>query len=144
MDFKASSKDDLIRLTGEYLDTKALQEKVTKRMDELKMSLGIHVDTEGFTDDKGNKWLPVGTRQLKREKRVSKSFDEAAAIAWCKEHGIYDDVKKVVTIETIDEDKLLAYAWENREHSSTIESFNVEKVTWAFKVVEKRSFDDES
>jgi len=140
----AQYDQQLERLMTEYLDTKSLHEKVTKRLDEVKGALTEIVTHDGVADDKGNLWLPVGTRQLKKERRVSRSFDLDAAAEWCKEQGIFDEVKTVVVIETVDEDKLLAYAWEHREASSVIESFNKERVSWAFKVVDKQAFIDES
>lgn len=140
----SNTSSDVQRLTTEYLDTKSLSDKIGSRLDELKLILTKYVVDNGSEDEKGNLWLPVGQRQLKRERRVSISFDEEAAEAWAREQGIFDEVKKVVTKETVDLDLLLAYAWEHREVSGTIESFNKEKVTWAFKVVEKPSFIDES
>lgn len=136
--------DDVSRLTSEYLDTKSMSDKVISRLEELKASLTRYIMKDGQEDDKGNYWLPVGSRQLKREKRVTKTFDAEAATEWCKEQGIFDEVKKVVHVEVVDEDKLLAYAWENREIAPIIESFTKEKVSWAFKVVDKKAFIDES
>lgn len=136
--------DQIDRITTEYLDTKSLYDKVSKRLDELKSTLNDIVTNDGAADEKGNLWLPAGKRQLKKERRVSRSFDLDAAEDWCKQQGIFDEVKKVVITETVDEDKLLAYAWEHRDISSVIESFNREKVSWAFKVVDKQAFIDES
>ena len=140
----SSDISDLERLTTEYINTKGMADKVNARLDELKQTLSYRVVKEGQEDEKGNLWLPVGTRQLKREKRVSTSFNEGAAEEWAKEQGIFNDVKKVIIKEVLDVDRLLAYAWEHKEVRNTIEGFNTDKVTWAFKVVEKQAFIDES
>ena len=134
-------RDDLSRLTTEYLNTKSMSDKVNARMTEIKKALSSATDTMGQADEKGNLWLPLGNNQLKREKRVSTSFDADAAAAWAKEQGLWDSVK--IVVETLDVDKLLALAWENREYSSVVESFNKETITWAFKVVEKKAYDDD-
>lgn len=134
-------REDLERLTREYLNTKGMADKVNARLDEIKKSLSTATDSLGQADEKGNLWVPLGDLQLKREKRVSTSFDSDAAEAWAKEQGIWDDVKMVV--ETLDVDKLLALAWEHREFSPVVESFNKERITWAFKVVEKKAYDDD-
>ncbi len=136
--------DYLQRMATEYLNTKDMLNKVDARLDEIKKSLTREVDTYGTPDEKGNLWLPAGDLQLKKERRSSLSFDEEAAEKWAKEQGIFDQVKKVIFKEVLDVDLLLAYAWENREVSPVIEGFNKEKVTWAFKVVEKKAYVDES
>lgn len=135
---------DLDRLVQEYLNTKSMADKVNTRLDELKATLTKYVDNHGQPDEKGSLWLPVGSCQIKKERRSSKFFDEDAATAWAKEQGIFNDVKRIVIKEWVDMDLLLEYAWEHREVAPVIESFNKEKVTWAFKVVEKQAFIDES
>lgn len=139
-----NNNTDLERLAQEFLNTKSLLDKVTARFNELKQALTEAVDNDGYEDDKGHRWLPVGSLQLKRERRATVSFDVEAAEEWAKAEGIFDDVKKVIVQETIDHDLLLAYAWEHRELTPVVKSFNKEKVSWAFKVVEKRSYDEES
>ena len=134
-------RDDLSRLTTEYLNTKSMSDKVTARLNEIKKALSSATDSMGQSDEKGNLWLPLGTNQLKREKRVATSFDMEAATVWAKEQGLWDTLK--IVVETLDVDKLLALAWENREYSSVVESFNKETITWAFKVVEKKAYDDD-
>jgi hypothetical protein len=138
------TKEDIERLSEEYVNTKSMLDKVTTRLNELKEALTRLVDEQGQPDEKGNLWLPAGNRQLKKERRSSLSFDEESAEQWAKSEGIFNDVKRVIFKEVVDEDKLLAYAWEHREASPIIESFNKEKVTWAFKVVEKKAYIDES
>jgi hypothetical protein len=64
---------------------------------------------------------------------VSRSFDANSAEAWAKENGLWEELKQVVVIESISEDALLGYAWKNKDASDTVQSFYVEKETWAFK-----------
>jgi hypothetical protein len=85
----------------------------------------------GMEDDKGHLWLSVGDAKLKRERRVSRSLDLDSARAWAEENGHWDDIKEVV--EVLSEDKLLNLAWVNKDLEETIQSFYIEKETWAFK-----------
>jgi hypothetical protein len=132
--------DTVKRLAKEYLDTQSLSSKITARLTELKKTLSDVADKEGFEDDKGHRWYSAGDLQLKREKRVSTSFDAASAEEWAKAKGIWDDVK--MTVEVLDVDKLLALAWTDRSYTADIEAFNTQKVTWAFKVVEGKLYDE--
>ena len=70
--------------------------------------------------------------KLKRERRVSKTFDAANCEEWAKTTGLWDQVSEVV--ELLSEDKVLALAWDEPEIRAEIERFYLEKVTWAFKL----------
>ena len=119
------------RLVKEYKDSKKVLEDIEKRTNGLKKELNDYVQEYGMEDDKGHLWLSVGDAKLKRERRVSRSLDLAGARAWAEENGHWDDVKEIV--ETLSEDKLLNLAWVNKDLEETIQSFYIEKETWAFK-----------
>lgn len=119
------------RLAQEFKKSKEAIDLLTKRQNEMKAELIEAIKEQGFEDDKGHKWLKVGSLELKYERRVSRSFDEGAADNWAHETGRWDDLKR--TVEMLDEDKLLALAWENEDVAETIQEFYVEKETWAFK-----------
>lgn len=89
------------------------------------------VEQHGTADDSGHVWLSLGGWELKRERRVSKSFNSAQAEEWAREQGLWDDVKEVV--ERISEDKLLGLAWNDKTLLPTLQTFYTEKETWAFK-----------
>jgi hypothetical protein len=122
----------LERLTEEFKRSKEAIESLEKRHNEMKKQLSEAVDSMGIEDDKGHRWLKVGSFELKRERRVSRSFDLAAAERWARDNGYWDDVKEV--IEVTSEENMLRLAWENKELSDDIVSFYSEKETWAFKV----------
>jgi hypothetical protein len=129
------------RLAKEYLDAKRFAEAATKRADELKAALRDDVANNGMPDEKGNLWAPAGPFQLKHERRVSNSIDAQAAEEWAKENGFWDQISE--TVERLAEDKLMALGWERPILSPTIQKFYVPKETWAFKVIEKKSYDTE-
>ena len=119
------------RLAQEFKKSKEAIDMLTKRQNDMKSELIDAVKEQGYEDDKGHKWFKVGDIELKYERRVSRSFDEAAADAWAHETGRWDSLKKV--IELLDEDKLLGLAWEDTDVAETIQAFYVEKESWAFK-----------
>ena len=119
------------RLAQEFKKSKEAIDMLTKRQNDMKAELIEAVKDQGYEDDKGHKWFKVGDIELKYERRISRSFNEGGAENWARETGRWDDLKRIV--ELLDEDKLLALAWENNDVAETIQEFYVEKETWAFK-----------
>ena len=121
-----------LRLVVEYKASKEMADSAKKRADGLKSQLIELVDERGYEGENGHRWFEVGDHKLKRERRVSKSFDAAACEEWAKSKGLWDEVSEV--IERLSEDKVLALAWDDLEIRSEIEAFYVERETWAFKL----------
>lgn len=119
------------RLAEEFKKSKEAIDNLTKRHNAMKAELVEAIKENGYEDDKGHMWYKVGGLELKYERRVSRSFNSEAAEQWARGLGIWDDLKKVV--ETIDEDKLLGYAWNHKDQEDVIQGFYNEKETWAFK-----------
>jgi len=119
------------KMVEEFVSQKKLLSQLEARVDKLKKELSTVVEQHGTPDDSGHIWLNVGGHELKRERRVSKTFNVGTAEEWAKENGLWDDVKEVV--ERLSEDKLLAVAWNDKSLLPTVQSFYVEKETWAFK-----------
>lgn len=119
------------RLAEEYKKTKGVLEDIEKRANSLKKELNDIVLEHGVADDKGHLWVQVGDVKLKRERRVTRSFDTDSAKTWAEASGHWDAVKEVV--EVISEDKLLNLAWTDKDLEETIQGFYIEKESWAFK-----------
>jgi len=119
------------KMVEEFVSQKKLLSQLEARVDKIKKELSTVVEQHGTPDDSGHIWLNVGGHELKRERRVSKTFNAANAEQWAKENGLWDDVKEIV--ERLSEDKLLAVAWNDKSLLPTIQGFYVEKETWAFK-----------
>ena len=119
------------RLAEEFKKSKETIDILEKRLGEMKKQLTEAVTVFGYTDDKGHQWLKVGSYELKRERRISRSLDVTAVEQWARSNGYWDAIKKVV--EVVDEDNLVKFAWENKDQEETVTSFYVEKETWAFK-----------
>ena len=134
---KAQSEDKpdleyVKRLAEEFKKSKEVQEEIEKRTNSLKKELTSFVEEYGIPDDKGHVWLQVGDIKLKRERRVTRSFDSNSAREWAEETGHWDEVKEGV--EVLSEDKLLGLAWSNQDLEEIIQSFYIEKESWAFKL----------
>lgn len=125
----------------EYRKSKEFSDKVAARTEELKKELVRLVKAHGKADDKGHLWLPAGNSQIKHERRVSRNLDRTAAERWSRETGIWDEVKEVV--EVLSEDALMKHFWENPDKEKVLEDLYTERETWAFKIVDKKSYDNE-
>jgi len=119
------------RLVEEFRKYKEAIEGMQKRLDGFKAEINEIIVKHGQPDEKGNIWVELGDMEIKRERRVSRSFNSSAAEAWAKQNGYWDVVKEVV--EILSEDKLLGLAWNDPSIQETIKSFYVEKEVWALK-----------
>lgn len=120
------------RLAQEFKKSKEAIDLLTKRQNEMRAELIQAIMLNGYEDDKGHRWFNVGDMELKYERRVSRMFDVASAEQWAKENEIWDRIK--IVVEQLDEDALLALAWENEDIASVVSGFYGEKETWALKV----------
>lgn len=125
-------KDYIRKTLEEYRNSKALMDGLEKRMSGYKDALIAILNQYGKPDEKGHMWVEFEDIEIKRERRVSRSFNASAAEAWAKENGHWDTVKEV--IEVVNEDKILGLAWNNDELQEIIKTFYAEKETWALKV----------
>jgi hypothetical protein len=128
-------------LVTEYRQSKEFSDKVAARTDELKKELVRMVKAHGVPDDKGHLWLAAGDSQVKHERRVSRNLDRISAEEWARENGLWDSVKE--TIEVLSEDLLLKHFWENPDKEEELAKLYSNRETWAFKLVEKKSYDDD-
>ena len=132
---------DLGRIVTEYVNLKKLIDQYQSRLDDIKKELSNQVDWFGDVDDKGHKWLPAGNHQLKRERRVSINLDNNIAEQWARDKNMWEEVSEEIRV--ISEDKLLGKVWDNPELKLELDELYVKKESWAFKVVEGKSYGDE-
>ena len=128
---KEYDEQHLTKLVEDFVSQKKLLSQLETRVDKIKKELSTVVEQHGTPDDSGHIWLNIGGHELKRERRVSKSFNSTQAEEWAREQGLWNDVKEV--IERLSEDKLLQMAWEDKALLTTVQTFYTEKETWAFK-----------
>ena len=120
-----------LRLVQEYKAAKKMADSSKKRAGGLKSQLIELVDEHGYEGENGHRWYEVGEHKLKRERRVSTTFDLEACEIWAKEQGLWDKVSEVV--EVLVEDKVLGLAWDHPDMRDTVNGFYTERETWAFK-----------
>lgn len=133
---------DIERLTQEYLAAKSFAEKAQERADALKKILNEAVESQGHPDERGHLWVDAGPYELKRERRVSKNLDQRAAMEWLDALPALRE-SCVEYVPQVNEDRLLGVAWELPELADPIGALYKERVTWAFKVVEKKGHESE-
>lgn len=132
---------ELVQLLRTYREQKEFADRLFARVEEMKKDLVKRVESNGYTDDKGHQWLSAGDHQLKRERRVSVSFNAQYAEQWARENGLWEEVKEV--IEVVSEEKLLATLWDKEDMKDKLDDFYSKRETYAFKVIEGKSYDDE-
>lgn len=123
------------RLAEEYVKQTAHIKSATARKEELKKMLMGYIEEKGTPDSSGHFWLAGEEYLLKRERRVTRGWDAAAAEAWATEAGILDEVTTTITppaYTIVDPDKVAAYAFLHPEVESIVKKFNTEDETWAF------------
>lgn len=114
----------------------SLKDFLVKHGDEEDPETGhrwLRFDDEPFVDHEGNQ-----VAAIKAERRCPIVFDEDAA--WEMVNGLPAELREKVvhveTIESIDEDALLALAFEDKVPDSDVKSlYRPGKETWAFKVI---------
>jgi hypothetical protein len=125
---------DLEKLASEYVRSKQAADAMAARAKELKELLSRSVENHGEEDDKGHFWLNAGRFLLQRQKRQSAPvFDKAAAEKWAREHGLWNDLKKTVVTEEVNEDDLVAFVFNNPEYEDDLRIlYKVSEPVWAF------------
>jgi len=121
----------LTKLVEDFVSQKKLLSQLETRVEKMKKELSAVVDQHGTPDDSGHIWLNIGGHELKRERRVSKSFDSVSAEKWAREQGLWAEVVEV--IERVSEEKVAGLAWKNKSLLPIVQTFYTEKETWAFK-----------
>ena len=129
---KRAPQVDPLKLIEEYRKQDELAKAAAANANKLKEMLRSILVEQGASDDVGHLWLEVGDFKLKHEKRVQTGLDRAAALEWCDEHGLRDEV--IETVEQFSEDDFHRLVWEKKIPRKVANSFATENVTWAFKL----------
>lgn len=130
------SIEQLPRYVEEYLKEKAAADAMAKRVNEKKATIAALVEASGYLDDRGSQFLDVGIdgcSAVKRERRITNTLDEAKALAWLTKHGLYDECTRTEVV--LDEEALLAAAYEGKVPERALKSFYEQSESFAFKVL---------
>ncbi len=136
------SGDDLVSQAKEYVSVKKNIDLFEDRAKELKTSLFLHIENDGFEDDKGNVWLELPEPieeflSIQKQKRVTQKIDKSSetAIQAIKRKGLGDRLLKMV--ENVDEDELMAAVYDGTLTEEEVESMFPTKVVWALTLSKK-------
>jgi|SaaInlStandDraft_1057018.scaffolds.fasta_scaffold01556_10 hypothetical protein len=137
--------DSLKKLAEDYVQHKHHIKVLEKMAAEEKKELMLYVQREGTPDDVGHTWAQVGPWSLQVQRRQGEPrLDKDAAIEWAKAEGFWDKVSS--TIEVLDEDKLMSYAFDNREdnefEAKLKELYVAPKPTFAFQTPVEDKYND--
>lgn len=126
----------LPRYMQEYLQEKAAADAMAKRVAEKKANIMKLIEAEGYVDDRGSQFIDVGIdgcSMVKREVRISTTLDETKALQWLKKNGLYEECTRTEVV--LDEEALLAAAYEGKVPEKTLKSFYEQNESYAFKVI---------
>lgn len=136
------SGEGLVAQAKEYVSVKKNIDLYEDRAKELKTSLFLHIENDGFEDDKGNIWLELPEPieeflSIQKQKRVSQKIDKASetAIEAIKRKGLGDRLLKMV--ENVDEDELMAAVYDGTLTEEEVERMFPTKVVWALTLSKK-------
>ena len=120
---------------NQYLQFRRAKERFDKNSEILKKDLMSYLDREGEQDGRGNcyYWLEEPNEDvhgIKRERRISQSLDEEAALELIKKYGLEDECLETITV--INEDGLLAANFAGLIPDNEVKSLYTEKQSFAF------------
>ena len=133
---RAVTVEQLPRYVEEYLKERNAADEMSKRVNEKKTNIVELLVAEGYKDDKGSRFIDVGIpgcSAVKHERRVSTKLDEEKALAWLRKNGLYEEC--TTTVVVLDEEKLLAAAYEGKIAERTLKGFYEQTENFAFKVI---------
>lgn len=131
----SETADYYFRLAKEFQAAKDASDVFKKRAEKLRTEIVSFIKEHGLEDDKRHRWMESDELhlQIKYERRVSKLLDLDAVEAWAKSEGLWDRIKAVV--EVVDEDKLMALAWDDPAIAQEVQTLYKESETYALKVI---------
>lgn len=129
-----SDPDDINSQVREYLKVKQTLDLMETRQKELREKLFLHLDNEGFEDDKGNIQIELdseidGIVRIEKQRRTSRKIDEAMAESILEANDLTESCTKMVRV--VDEEALMAAHYEGKISEAELDSMFPAKVTWA-------------
>lgn len=126
--------DGELGMIREYVVLGEQIKALTTRRDELKTTLSEVVQTRGESDGGGHQYLPLpttvgGYSGFQRQRRVSRTYDEQAAMEILSSAGLKD--RCVHQVETLDQDMVMQLLTEGDLTEEHIDKMFPPKVTYA-------------
>lgn len=120
----------------EWTRLNAARKQTEARERELRDRLMEAVETRGYPDHDGHYWFDLpeeieGFEHLKRERRVSQSFDTQGAMELVYEKGL--EKRCIKMVPTLDEDAFMAAVADREITEKEYDALITKRETWAFK-----------
>jgi hypothetical protein len=130
-----------LALARQYLQFRKGREALQKNEDTIKKTLMTVLEESGEADDKGNRfyYFPEsvdGVQGVKRERRLSQSLDEDAAMELIEKHNLQNSCLENIVV--LNEDGLLAANFDGIISDKEMASLYDEKESFAFILVKDK------
>ncbi len=132
------SADDIGRMGKEYADLTAQIKQLEEKRKALADKIKEGAEQFGVKDDKGSFYLENDTHVMGKVARKSFKIDQDKAVETLESMGL-GDVVDVVTVKSINEDRLEKAVQEKRISLDTVQDFTKESVSYSVLVKEKEA-----
>lgn len=127
---------DISNLGKEYAEISAQIKQLEDRKKVLANLIKEGAEQFGVKDDKGSFYLESDTHVMGKVAKKSFSIDHEKAVNMLESMGL-GDVVDVVTMKTVNEDRLQSAVQDGRVSLDTVQEFTNEKVSYSVSVKEK-------
>lgn len=130
------SVEDIGKMGREYADISAQIKQLEERKKSLSEKIKQGAEQFGVKDDKGSYYLESDSFIMGKVAKKSFKIDQDKAVKTLESMGI-GDVVDVVTVKTVNEDKLQKAVQEKRLTISDVKGFTNESISYSVSVKEK-------
>ena len=130
------SEKDIANMAVEYAEVSSLIKQLEEKKKSLAEKIKNGAEQFGTKDDKGSYYLESDSYIMGKVAKKTFKIDQDKAVETLESMGL-GDVVDVVTVKTINEDRLQKAVKDKRLTLSTVQSFTEEKVSYSVSVKEK-------
>ena len=130
--------EDIGKMGREYADISAQIKQLKERKKSLADKIKSGAEQFGVKDDKGSYYLESDTQVMGKVAKKSFNIDQDKAVETLESMGL-GDVVDVVTVKTVNEDKLQKAVSDKRITLDTVQGFTNEFVSYSVLVKEKEA-----
>ena len=130
--------EDIGKMGREYADISAQIKQLEERKKSLADKIKSGAEQFGVKDDKGSYYLESDTQVMGKVAKKSFKIDQDKAVETLESMGL-GDVVDVVTVKTVNEDKLQEAVSDKRITLDTVQGFTNESVSYSVLVKEKEA-----
>ena len=132
------SVEDIGKMGKEYAEISAQIKQLEERKKSLAEKIKSGAEQFGVKDDKGSYYLESDSYILGRVAKKSFKIDQDTAVKTLESMGV-GDVVDVVTVKTVNEDKLQKAVADKRLTLEDVKGFTKETVSYSVSVKEKEA-----